>query len=225
MSKMLLARRALVPPFDPLSLAPSAWYKPETLATLQSNASVTSWPDSSGNNKHLVPRALAPLYTLAVANNRAGVRFSGSGDDMSTAAGLTARTFAMVCNHLDGASVFTDYRRLFAMGLTESISLFGVSGIGSYNSPVNFQRGIAAGQVRVNRIATVVATPLSNFRIVSAIGISQSVNERLTMGSYNPTAGLQVLKGYMCEFLAFPQALSLAQLSRVEEYLKVRWGL
>ena len=62
----------------PFTLA--VWYEADTLAGLPSGATVTNWPDSSGNANNAVPASptQAPVYVSGALNGRPVVRFNAT---------------------------------------------------------------------------------------------------------------------------------------------------
>ncbi len=76
---------------DPMSLAPTAWWRADSLTGQLDGTGVSSWTDSSGNARTLSQATAAnqPTFTLNAVNGRPGLYFDGTTDYMQSAAALS----------------------------------------------------------------------------------------------------------------------------------------
>jgi hypothetical protein len=216
-------------PFDPLTLSPLMWFKPESLSALSDGAAVTSWPDSSGNGRNAVQATGAnqPLYKTAIVNGQPVVRFDGSNDSLVGPTVTQAQPVTIIaCGKFRGPRAGND--PLFATD-TNALNLFW-----SNTNELSLFTGSAVA------CALTVPTITATFHTFSAIFNGASSELRADGGTASTGspgtiafAGnkLQLASGGgafaavdIAEVLVFPAALSTVNRQNVESYLRAKYA-
>lgn len=223
--------------FDPLSLSPALWLKPETLSALSDGATVNPWPDSSGNGHNAAgsasPLISPPTFKKAIQNGRDVVRFT-TNQALLIPGYLPANTQASAHTaFLAGAVVsssngnFLDTRGSGAAGW-----IWRASGT---TSVVYIWIG---STTQSDTVATNAWHVLEYVRDASKnvqTGHDGALNAAATFTTFTPSAdvGLFIMKamasgafvsGDVGEILLFDYALNATQRGQVEAYLKTRWA-
>jgi hypothetical protein len=147
--------------WSPLQLGPSLsfWYKPESLP---GSGAISSWADSSPNNKPLTQATGGFQPTVAnPLNGFNACRFDGVDDVMAAGSGVTnVQCVVVVAQYQDGAT-FTDFDGLVT-DLTTATIIVGNSGTANFfdfgDNTLHF----------LNRVSS-FASPMSAPGIVSAV--------------------------------------------------------
>lgn len=217
-------------PFDPATLNPLVWLKPEAWAAMADAAAISSWANSgSGVALTQAVGGLQPTVRKAVKNGLDVVRFDG-GDMLR--AGFTlaqpAQVFA-VAKFVDitGGQALWD-----GWATSNSMSLASASGVnnlraysGGANQPALFSDTNLewhSYMVRYQGASSVYALDGAAEQTPAALGTSSPGGLGLA-GIYSSgvTSGARVDIG---EVLLFNTALSAANALAVAGYLKTKWG-
>lgn len=106
-------------PFTPASVSGlQAWYDASAIVGKVDGDAMSSWTDRSGNGLHLVQAtgAKQPLYKLGIINSLPAVRFDGTDDLMSVAAGFNdLSSYAVLVPRRTAASTEAIYTYKFGM--------------------------------------------------------------------------------------------------------------
>jgi hypothetical protein len=214
------------PLFDPGTLSPVAWYKPETLSALSDGASVTSWPDSSGNS-HAAANGNSsqqPIYKTAIQNGKAVVRFDGTNDILSTGAFTLNRPthIFIVCvwrtstadsTAIDGVAAA---QCLIRQQGTRTINLFAGADLNGPASVTDVWR----------QYAILSNSTTSEIRVDGGSATTGNAGTQnaggIVMGARSgPSSPGAVDIG---EVIVFSSALNTTDRQNVEGYLRARWG-
>ncbi len=235
MSAQLLMRRGIMakPPFNPLSLSPSAWYKPETLSALNDSDPVGSWLDSSGNGRTLSSTSTAqPLFRAAAQNGLSVVDFDGINDQLSLAGFPYAVSLTVIA--------VISFDAAPGSSSVWSSDNFGTIEMRAQTTGANITHGIYSASASISTPA--VAVP-SYHVVTGRFNPSVYLNVRLDGGSGSFPATANNLSGTraLClgsrgggvassarigEYFAWTGAapLSDSDAAKIEGYLKARWA-
>jgi hypothetical protein len=226
---MPMNHRLLVPRasgFNPRSIAGlAAWFDAADAGSVTIDTGVSVWADRSGNGRNAV-QAIGnnqPAYTLAGRNGRNILTFDGTNDTLATASFTLNQP----------STVFAAAR-----AAANSSQIF--DGFGSTRASIN-RRG--AGQWTAFGGAELIGSAAdSNWSVLSAnlngassvLRVNGSQQASGNAGTQNLTAGLSIgtynglntpLNGNIGEILLYSGTLTAAQISLVERYLAIKWGI
>lgn len=222
--------------FNPKSITGlTAWFAADKITGVADGASLAAWPDSSGNGNNATQATGGnqPTYYNTTAaklvNGLPAVWWANSTDYMTTAAFATALTvgtvFAVASIDNGGANTYvydgiaSNNRWALAYGFPG----LGITQGGSAPIQGSFTQGTTVHQYT----AGFAASSASFFNLdgvsVGTGNIGAETLTGITLGAYY---GLQDYNynGVMCEFLWYNSVLSPTDISKVEAYLKSKWG-
>lgn len=192
------------------------WLDANDLTGLQNGNYVSSWEDKSMNNYDLAQSssALQPIFSENAFGDKHAVYFDGT-DQLSNLSSNVLGTHFAFFQHSNSpqAAVFglnaaTGNPRFFISLLTQSIS-------------TGFSTAFPIGSVRRN-LTTTLSSPLNSFNLTSGV---RTAPTNIANYCIAPNHGAYVrLIGSVYEIIAFQNALSSANISLVENYLRYKYS-
>ena len=214
----------------------TAWFDASQITGVANGASLATWPDESGNgyNATQATAAYQPNYYSSTSgktvNGLPAVWFESAPDGMATTSFASLLTIGTVFSVAsignstgyvyDGTS--SGERWAVGAGLlaTDEISSFAGVGIGYsdsiYPTPISqwtatYTNGASTGVLRLNGTTQATGNPGPY-----SLG-------GLTIGNrYSFSNGISIAP--VCEIIVYDSILSSADISKVESYLKSKWG-
>jgi len=223
---------ALAKPFSPKDVSGlQLWLDAEAITGLSDGAEIATWPDSSGNARHLTKNGTGPSWKANAANGKPAVRFTGGLDrSLFNNTGLPAGDYAgpmtliIVVQYLGGGlgAFFTNARG----GLGDNV--FGNSFAANW-SFMNINSGVTTSDTTL-RIWTFETTQngfgwsKSNGRFTPFSGTANNVPSgvKVEMGRY---AGSHMPDGYVFAVMWWNRALTPWERYNVHRYLATKYGL
>ncbi len=211
--------------FNPLTLSPAVWLKPETLAATAIGGAITTWPDSSGNARDFTQATSGLRPTLAVLNSGLYVvRFDATDDGMAGPY-TPAYPFTIIVAYRGPT---TGAHRAVNGGNNWLI------GPNNGNHKVYDGAGFHTGRV-VDASTSMVIVPTIQQSGAPASDAWFNGVAVATRGSHGGPGTINLgctgsitnepLNGDIAELLIFPVALSTANHQLVLNYLASRWGV
>jgi hypothetical protein len=223
------------------------WYDSLDLTAMAQNSDGTGavavgdqvgyWKDKSTTAAHVTQGigANRPTLTSNQVNGRAALRFDGSNDTLSSAAGYTAQnslaglTRVAVCSSGQGAHI----SRVFTGGSDVAFSLVSAT-LRSFATDTNGVSVPQTGTLPLRIYASVFdgSAPSLNIFFNNVAQTPTTLGTLpATTGGGSPTLhigsniGLNAFTlGPIAEYIVYNRALSSAQLTAVYQYLRKKWG-
>lgn len=217
-------------PFDPLSLSPACWYKPETLSALADGAAVSSWTDSSGNARHAVQATGGnqPICKEAIVNGKDVVRFDGVDDFLRASFTLVQPEHIFIVCRWRATSATTDHI-IDAAATVFGGTLWQDSGttVKAYSGTATLTVA-ASGSDSWRQYAILFNGAGSETRVDGGTAVTGNLGALnmggLTIGSGGGSGVAQSAEADVAEILIFPTALSNDDRIAVEGYLRGRYA-
>jgi hypothetical protein len=219
--------------FNPASIPGlTLWFDSSNAASItQSGGSVSQWNDLSGNNNNMTSvGSNEPTLQIGGANGLNTLLFPG-----------VASTYRMALTNqvnVDAASTLICVVRRYDGGISVLLSA-GTTGT-TYN-PLMAGSGVDASNTKYYSIASETINNTGYYLISTSINNSSSAGwlTRINTVSYTPTVTTTIkspayydsINGgtstggiYVAEFVLYNSALSLANIKRIENYMRHKWG-
>lgn len=226
------------------------WYDSLDLTAMAANSDGTGavavgdqvgwWKDKSATGANVTQAIAAsrPTLTANQVGGRAALRFDGSNDTLSSAAGYTAQ------NSLSGLTRIVVFSSTNQVGWVSRVFDGGGNGLvmnGSFRIHAdnnNFSSFLPAGSVGsampVGIYSALYANSAASLRQNGAGVVANSTTGTIpaTTAAGSPTLHIgsniganQFLNGPIAEYIIYSRALSVGELTAVEAFLKKKWGL
>jgi hypothetical protein len=219
--------------WTPALLTTRAWYKADELQ-YSDNATLTSWPDSSGNAYHATVSGTPALRTI-VLNNRSVVEFTTASLDYlgipsGATSGLTEGAIFFVAKRSADPGVADSAPIVGGFGVTGSLDHYPFSGDGNiYDGFLSTTRKTVGdpGNLASWHIGS-FQSKASDWRYAfNATDFFTTVTNTVATGT-SPLIGTNsthYLEGQIAEIVFCPSFLTTAERQRIEGYLAWKWGL
>ena len=211
--------------WNPSQLTTAIWFDGHDSSSIitSNSGNVTQWNDKSGNNRHAIQNTATarPKYNSSGINGRGSIAFDGVDDILAVGgtAFLVRSTFSVV--NADYGATFPAYNWFFGSStVTKVAALFGSSGTANFASGLPAQ-GSANNTTYVNGVQTDSFSPLSDHKIVGAVGNSDSV----ARSDWTVGGGDTRWDGDVVELIALTSAIATSDRQKLEGYLAWKWGL
>jgi prepilin-type N-terminal cleavage/methylation domain-containing protein/prepilin-type processing-associated H-X9-DG protein len=211
------------------------WLKADTLSGVADGTPVTTWSDSSGNNKHATSSGTAvPTYVANGANGWPALKFDGVDDKIETATDVLASTGALTIVYVaKQIAPFTDTatgrgRRLMGLG---NLQCFKGTWDNSGGPTVSLGEAIVEDRWNEGVLRWSGSTYTAYSRGVisgASTGGSNTTGSRWIGGSCYPTPYNSYFSCcYIAEVLVYNKALDTQNGERpaLENYLQNKYGL
>jgi hypothetical protein len=217
--------------FSPLSLSPALWLKADALS-LADGATISSWPDSSGNGRSAAQAngTMQPLYKAGIINSKPVVRFDGVNDYLATSGwGLVQPCTVFLVGLLRSASTLRIM--LDGTGGGNRADLYYGAASGGVSAFSMYAGATLAGPTTTATAAHVLTAVISN--TASALQVDGGTATTGTGGTSNAN-GITLGSAYagssswadldLAEVLVYPAVLTTAQQNQVRAYLKTKYA-
>lgn len=226
------------------------WYDSLDLTAMAANSNGTGavavgdqvgwWKDKSATGANVTQAIAAnrPTLTANQVGGRAALRFDGSNDNLSSAAGYTAQ------NNLAGLTRIVIFSNANQVAWVSRVFDGGGNGLvmnGTFrvqvtNTPFDsyVPPGSLSSAMPLGIYSAVYANSATSLR-QNGVGVALSSTSGTipaTTAAGTPTLHIgsnigvnQFLNGPIAEYIIYNRALSAAELTAVEAYLKKKWGL
>lgn len=216
--------------FDPLTLSPVAWYRPESLVALADGDPVATWPDSSGNGRDMTQASAGakPTYKTGIVNGLAVVRFDQVADYMEVAFSLNQPSQVFIVSQGRGA---------VNSGFTSMIDSPTRNGLRIYKADANtikMYAGAFGPQVTVDANAAFHSYTFtfngasSEMRLdggTAATGDAGTNNaDGIRLNTDGNGTGVDFYGQDLAELIAFKPVLGATDRANVESYLRSKYG-
>ena len=211
------------------------WLRADVL-TMADGATVTNWPDSSGNGFAAGPGPGAgndPAFYGAVLNGRPAVRFDGNDWLRRTNAALTARDIFTVARYSAGPT-FSEYNGILGLDPADSVANYFLNGM---KADTRLSPGATTGFGLARRNGTNIAAtaavqgglghdfgPITNFWIGTFQALSAISAPSYAVGAIYATPD-RCWNGDICELATFSPGLNTVQRALVENYASAKYGI
>ena len=184
-------------------------------------ATVTSWPDESGNGRHMTPVGTGPTARTSIQNGLRVVRFNGSTSEVLRAAGATVIPKHVFAVAKATATTFPSFSGLLTGtgAANDQILLIGNQGSGAwYNGggAPTYHRDSVADASLTGPMNRWVVMSMSNPTLWTSLVQFQIGDDR--------NVGNRYWLGDVGEIVAYDRVLSDAERLEVETYLAAKWG-
>lgn len=220
------------PPFDAADITGlQLWIQADAISGLANNDPVTTWEDSSSNNRDFTQATETnkPLYKTNILNGLPGVLFDGINDWMaSTSFAVSVPHTIFVVVKLISYTAGAGTARITAdndgsaaqifLQADDDLAMYSGTELGGNNQDFN------AAQITAKFNGASSVLYRNGTLIASGNAGTSAIASGMNIGhDHNASDGLHWLDGYFFELLIYSGALSDSDRGIVESYLRSKW--
>lgn len=221
--------------FDPLSLSPALWLDANDSSTITTvSGAVSEWRDKSGNNRHATQETAGnrPLLVTGGLNNRDTIHFNTHFLNLPSISNANANyTLFLIARPLLSSSLeyYLDNsspRLTIANRSNASPSnTLAISYLNTWNAS-NILSSYNTNQIICYRLSANVEISRNGETFWAGASYTpQTLNGVIRLGITHNSVSANPYRGYLSEFIIFPNGLSNDQVNLVNGYLAHKWGL
>jgi hypothetical protein len=210
-----------------------AWYAADRISGISNGASVSSWPDLSGNGNNLsqATGANQPTYLVSSINGRPAVSFNGTSSVMSLPGAFSAGnnntlfcvfqpTTASIGGLLDSAPATSNVYRNYTAGSWEW----------NANAPTFPLTLLNANPVLIGLTASLAPSRQVLYERNNMLISTNTNASTAAMAWTNPVIGnvngaAPWYSGTIAELLIYNRSLLAAERTLIAQYLSAKWGI